>query len=127
MCSRSESGFRFHFKNIEDGGLRFSYAHENNTLLDRYKIVFTRDDLAKLNDILNKFDVVESFSTERLSTKWWLYNLTNLTVYAALLKDVPKGCMDAILPKPLLKIHTFNCLTFEEITRQSYNDNMCLF
>ena len=26
--------FRFILKNIEDGGLRYFYAHENNTLLD---------------------------------------------------------------------------------------------
>ena len=30
-------------------------------------------------------------------------------------------------PEPLLKNCTINCLTFEEITRQLYNDNLCLF
>ena len=37
------------------------------------------------------------------------------------------GCRDAILPEPLLKNCIINCLTFEEITRQQYNDNLCLF
>ena len=50
-----------------------------------------------------------------------------MAVFAALLKDVPKGCKDAVLPNPLLKNHTINCLTFEENTRQPYNDNLCLF
>ena len=127
MCSKSESGFRFHFENIEDGGLTFFYAHENNTLLDRSNLVCTRDNLAKLKDILNLSDVVESFSRERLSTKWRLYNLINLTVFVALLKDVPTVCKDADLPEPLLKNHTINCLTFEEITSQPHNDNLCLF
>ena len=32
-------------KNLEDGGFRYFYAHENNTLLDRSKLVCTHDDL----------------------------------------------------------------------------------
>ena len=61
-----------------------------------------------------------------MNTKWWFYKLTNLTVFAALLKDVPMGCKDAVLPEPLLKNHTINCLTYEENARQPYNDNLCL-
>ena len=53
--------------------------------------------------------------------------MTNLTVFAALLKDVPVGCKDAVLPEPLLRNGTINCLTFQENTRQPYNDNLCLF
>ena len=37
------------------------------------------------------------------------------------------GCKIAVLPEPLLKNHTINCLTFEENTRQPYNDNLCPF
>ena len=50
-----------------------------------------------------------------------------MTVFAALLKDVPMGCKAAVLPELLLKNHTINCLTFEENTRQPYNDNLFLF
>ena len=53
--------------------------------------------------------------------------MTNLTVFAALLKDVPMGRKNAVLPEPLLRNGTVNCLTFEENTRQPYNDNLCLF
>ena len=98
MCSKSKSGFWFHSEKIEDGGFRFFHAHENNTLLDRSKLVFTHDDLAKLKDFLNKIDVIESFSRERIKTNWRFYNLTNLIVFAALLKDVPMGCKNAVLP-----------------------------
>ena len=62
-----------------------------------------------------------------MNTKWRFYKLTNLTVFAALLKDVPLGCKDAVLPEPLLRKGIINCLTFEENTRQPYNDNLCLF
>ena len=37
------------------------------------------------------------------------------------------GCKNAVLLEPLLKNHTTNCLTYEENTRQPYNDNLCLF
>ena len=119
--------FGFLLKNIEDGGFRYFYAHENNTLLDRSKLVCTHDDFAKLMDFLNQTDVIESCSRERMNTKRRFYKLTNLTVIAALLKDVPMGCKNAVLPEPLLKNHTINCLTYEENTRQPYNDNLCLF
>ena len=62
-----------------------------------------------------------------MNTKWRFYKLSNLTVFAALLEDVLMGCKNAILPELLLKNHAINCLTFEENTRQPYNDNLCLF
>ena len=111
---------------IEDPGCRFFYEHENNTLLDRSKLVCTRDDLAKLKGFLNKTNVIESCGRERMNTKWRFYKLTNLTVFAALPKDVPMTCKDAVLTEPLLENHTINCLRYEENTRQPYNDNWCL-
>ena len=118
--------FDFILKNIEDGVFRYFYAHENNTLLDRSKLVCTHEDLAKSKDFLNQTDVIESCSRERTTTMSKFNKLTNLTVISALLKDVPMGRKDAVLPEPLLKNHTINCLTFEESTRQPYNDNLCL-
>ena len=44
--------FGFILRNIEDGGFRYFCAHENNTLLDRSKLIRTRDDLAKLKIFL---------------------------------------------------------------------------
>ena len=117
----------FILKNREDGGFRYFYAHENNTLLDRSKLLCTHDDLAKLKEFLNQTDVIEFCSRERMSTKWRFYKLTNLTVFAALFKDVHMGCKNAVLREPLLRNGTINCLTFEESTREPYNDNLCLF
>ena len=67
------------------------------------------------------------FTRERANTKWKLYKLTNLTAFAALLKDVPMGCKDSVLPEPLLKNQNVNCLSLEKSTRKPYNDNVCLF
>ena len=111
----------------EYGRFRYFYAHANNTLLVRTKLVCTKDNLAELKDILKKTDVNVSCSRERMNTKWRFYKLTSLIVFAALLKDLPIGCKDAVLPEPLLKNHTINCLAYEENTRQPNNDNLCLF
>ena len=119
--------FGFLLKDIEDGEFRYFYVHGNNSLLDRSKLVCTHDDLAKLQNILKNAKVIESCSRERMNIKWRFYNLTNLTVFAALLKDVPMGCKDAVLPEPLLRNGTINCLTFEKNTRQPYNNNLCIF
>ena len=119
--------FGFILKNTEDGGFRYFYAHENETLLYRSKLVCTHDDVAKLKDFLNKTDVIESSSQERMNTQWKFYKLTNLTVFAASLKDVPMGCKDAVLSEPLLESRTVNCLMFEENMRKLFNDNLCLF
>ena len=127
-AAKMNLAFGLILKNVEDGGFRYFYAQENNTLLDRSNFVSTtHNDLAKLKDFLNQTDVIESCSRERMNTRRRFYKLTNLTVFAALLKDVPMGCKNAVLPEPLLKNHTKNCLMFEENTRQPYNDNLCLF
>ena len=83
--------------------------------------------MAMLKDFLNKTDVIESCSRERMNTEWRFYKLANLTVFAALFKNLPMGCKDAVLPEPLLRNVTINCLTLEENTRQLYNDSLCLF
>ena len=50
----------FSLKSTEDGKFRYFYAHENNTLLEQSKLVSNKDDMAKLREILEKTDVIES-------------------------------------------------------------------
>ena len=119
--------FGFVLKNVEDGSCRIFYAHENNTLMERSKLVCTPDYITNLNEKLQKKGIVDLCTRERANTKWKFYKLTNLTVFAALLKDVPMGYKDSVLPEPLLKNQNVNCLTFEKNTRKPYNDNLCLF
>ena len=42
--------FGFVLKNIEDGMCRYFYAHENNTIMERAKLVFTQADMSNLKD-----------------------------------------------------------------------------
>ena len=106
---------------------RYFYAHENNTVMKRSKLLCTPGDIANLKKKLQTMDFVDICTRERANTKWKFYKLTNLTVFAALLKDVPMGCKDTVLPERLLKNHNVNCFTFERNTRQAYCDNLCLF
>ena len=119
--------FGFDLKNVEDGSCRYFYAHVNNTLMERFKLVCTPDDITNLKENLQKMDIVDLCTRERANTNWKFYKLTNLTVFAALLKDVPMGCNDSVLHEPLLKNQKVKCLTFERNTRKPYNDNLCLF
>ena len=106
---------------------RYFYAHENNTVMERAKLVCTQADMSNLKYRMEKMDIVDICTPERSNTKWKFYKLTNLTIFASLLKDVPMGCKDTVLHEPLLRNCNLNCLTFERNTRQPYNDNLCLF
>ena len=119
--------FGFILKKIEDGNIRYFYAHENNTLLEQSKLVSNKDDMAKLKEILNKTDVIESCTKERSNTKWRFFKLTNLTIFAALLKNNPMGCKDAVLPESLLRNPSIYCLPYEQNTKKTYRDNLGLF
>ena len=117
----------FVLKNIENGSCRYFYANENNTLMERSKLVCTPDDITILKEKLQKKDIVDLPTRERADTKWKFYKLTNLTGFAALLKDVPTGCKDTVLPETLLKSQNVNCFTYEQNTKKPYKDNLCLF
>ena len=98
--------FGFVLKNIEDGMSRHFYAHEKNTVMERSKRVCTPDDISNLKEKLQKMDVVDLCTRERAHNKWKFYKLANLTVFAALLKDVPMGCKDSVLPEMLFEKNT---------------------
>ena len=42
--------FGFVLKNIEDGICRYFYAHENNTIMEKSKLVCTPDDIVNLKE-----------------------------------------------------------------------------
>ena len=122
--------FGFVLKNFEDGSCRYFYAHENNTVMERSKLVCTQAEMTNLKDRMQKMDIVDICTRERSNTKWNFYKLTNSTIFAifaSLLKNVPMGCEDTVSPEPLLRNCNVNCLTFQRNTRQPYNDSLSLF
>ena len=74
--------------------------------------------MTNLEDRMQKVDIVDVCTRKRANTKWKFSKLTNLTVFASLLNDVPMGCRDTVLLEPLLKNHNLNYLTFERSKRQ---------
>ena len=126
-AAKVKLAFGFVLKTVEDGSCRYFYAHENNTAMERSELVCTQADMTNLKDRMQKMDIVDICTRERSNTKCKFCKLTNLTIFASLLKYVPMGCKDTVLPEPPLKNHNVNCLTFEGNTRQPYIDNLCLF
>ena len=51
----------------------------------------TQDDMLNLKEKLQKMDIVDHCTREEANTKWKFYKLTNVTVFASLLKDIPHG------------------------------------
>ena len=119
--------FGFILRNFEDGIYRYFYAPENNAIKERSNVVCTQADMTNLKDRSQKMDIVDICTRERANTKWKFYKLTNSTIFAPLLKDVPMCCKYIVLPEPLLRNGNMNCLNFEKNKLQSYNDNLCLF
>ena len=119
--------FGFALKNVEGRNCSYYYAHQNNTLLERCKLVATTEDLTKIKNPQNNTDIIESCSRERANIKWKFYKLTNNELFAALLEEFPVGCKDTVLPDRLVKNHSVKCLTFQEDTQKPSNDNLFLF
>ena len=61
--------FGFVLKNIEDGTCGYFYAHENNAVMERSKVVCTGDDMTNLEGNLQKMDIVTT-AQERESEHW---------------------------------------------------------
>ena len=59
---------------------------------------------------IEKFDIVEQCIQERQTTKWRFKLTTNVTVFAALIKNIPLGCPDSVVPEFLLRHTQVNCL-----------------
>ena len=126
FAAKINLAFGFVLKNTENGMCRLFYAHENKSIKERTKLVCTQSDMTNLKD-MRKMNTVDVCTREKANTKWKFYKLSNLTFFASLFEDVPMGCKDTVLPEPIFKNHNVNCLTFERNTRQTYNDNLCLF
>ena len=49
-AARVNFAFGFVLRSLEDGMCRYFYAHENNTVMERSKLVCTPDDITKLRN-----------------------------------------------------------------------------
>ena len=95
--------------------------------MERSRLLATEKNLLKIKVVLINTVVIRACTKQRANTQWNFYKLTNFTVFSALLKEVPMGCIDAVLPKPLAEIHRIYSLAYEDNTTRPYNDNLRLF
>ena len=116
----------FGLRKVETGDNRYTYAHENTNLFEKPHLLCTKADLITIQGKVEKFDIVEQCTLERHNTKWRFKLIRNFTIFAALLKNIPMGCPDSVLPEPLLKSHSVNCLLLDK-DKQPYKDHLCLF
>ena len=89
-------------------------------------LLCTKTDLITIQGKVEKFDIVEQCTEERQNTKWRFKLITNVTIFAALLKKIPMGCPDSVLPEPLLRHTQVYCLLSDK-DKQPYKDHLCLF
>ena len=115
----------FVLRNIETAEYRYFYAHENNTLFEKSHLLCTKADLITIQEKVEKFVIVEQCTQERQNTKWQFKLITNVTIFASLLKNIPMGCPDSVLPKLLLKNHSVNCLLSIK-DKEPHKVNLCL-
>ena len=57
--------FGFVLQKIEDGMCRYFYAHENNTIMEKSKLVCTPDDIDSLKKKIQKMDIIDLCTRER--------------------------------------------------------------
>ena len=104
----------FVLQNIEDGTCRYFYAHENFTVKKTSKLVCTQDDMVNLKENMQKLDFVDHCTRERANSKWRFCKLTTFTVFAWLLKDIPKVCKETVLPETLFEKPHYGLSYFRE-------------
>ena len=105
---------------------RYFYAHENNTFFEQSHLLCSKGDLVSLQDRIEKMDLVETYAQERDNTKGRFVLTTNVTIFCALLKSIPMGYIDAVLPYQLLRRPDLNCLVSNGYG-ESYKDYLSLF
>ena len=114
----------FVLRNIESDYYRYYYAHENSLIFNTSQILSNEKDLDKIIAKLSLEDFVERATRERPNTKWKFAFATNMTVFAAILKEIPLGCPNLEIPSCILKNKKIFCLS----TNSSYKpyNNLCL-
>ena len=100
----------FILRNVDTDEYRYFYAHENNTFFEKSHLLCSKGDLTSLHDRIEKIDLVETCAQERQNTKWQFALTTNVTIFCALLKNIPMGCIDVVLPGQLLRRSDVICL-----------------
>ena len=69
-AAKINHAFGFFLNNIEDAMCRYFYDHENNTTMEKLKLVCTQTYSTNLEEKIQKIDIVDICSRERSNKKW---------------------------------------------------------
>ena len=119
--------FGFVLKNVEDASCRYSDANGNTTLLERSKLVATKDNASKIKNLLSETDIIESCRKQAANRKWKLYVLKNPTIFFCVAKGSSYRMWRRCIARSTMKHQFVICSKSEEKTRLPHNDNFCLF
>ena len=109
-AAKTNAVLGFALRNIGTAEYQNFSSHENSTMFETSQLLRKKADLITIQGKVEKFNFMEQFTQERQNTKWRFILITNLTIFSALLKKIPTGCPESVLPEPLLKNHSVNCL-----------------
>ena len=80
------------------------------TLFEKSFLFRTKAYLITTQGKWEKIDTVEQCTQKLQTTKWQYKLITKVPIFAALLKNIPMGCKDSVLPEPLLRHTQVKCL-----------------
>ena len=91
-AKKNKIALGFVLRNVKTGEYR--NCHENNTLFKKLLLLCTKSDLITIQGKAENLDIVEQCTQECQNRKWRFILITNVTIFAALLKNIPMGCPD---------------------------------
>ena len=65
FAAKVNIAFGFVLENFEDGMCRCFYAHENNTIMEKSRLVCPPDDIDSLKEKIQKMDIIDLCTRER--------------------------------------------------------------
>ena len=116
----------FILRNVDTDEYRYFYAHKNNTFFEKSHLLCSKRELVSIQDRVEKMDLVETCAQERANTKLRYSLTTNVTIFCALLNNIPMGCLDAVIHEHLLRRSDVNCLVTNGYG-ETYKDYLSLF
>ena len=87
-------------------------------------LLCTKVDLITIQGKVEELDIVEQSMYPRAPEH--KMEITSVAIFAALLKNIPMGCPDSVLPKPPLKNNSVNCVLSNK-DKEPYKDHLCPF
>ena len=115
----------FILRNVDTDEYRYFYAHANNTFFENFSFALLKRRLGLSSRQSRENGPSGDVRTGEGNTKWRFALTTNVTLFCALLKNIPMGCIDAVLPEQLLRRPNVNCLVSKSYG-ETYNDYLCL-